>query len=301
MRKRDKQKIKQSKVCKNMFIACSGGKHLASSLARKTGGCSCNLDIEVFPDSELRVRLPKEVKNWDVYFVQSFYEDQIDVNDKLVEILFAAETAKELGAKNIYLIAPYIAYLREDFRFRKGEAISAKIISKLCKIFKKVYVVEPHLHRFKTFKEFFPNAKRISLSEEIYRYIKKNIGKCLLVGPDEESEQWVRPVAKKLKSEYVILEKHRFSPRKVKTEGRSISAEKVVMIDDIISTGNTLLEASKLIKSKKLYFIAAHGIFAEGALKKLNKHSNVIVSNTIPTKVSYLDCTSAIAKEIKLN
>jgi ribose-phosphate pyrophosphokinase len=299
--RRNKGKNKRKKVCKNMFIACSGGKHLASSLARKTGGCSCILETEIFPDSELRIRLPKEVKNWDVYFVQSFYKDQHDVNDKLVEILFAAETAKELGAKNIYLIAPYLSYLREDFRFREGEAISAKILSKLCKIFKKVYVVEPHLHRLKTFKEFFPNAQKISLSEEIASYIKKNIGKCMIVGPDEESEQWVKPIADKLKTEYVILEKHRFSARKVKTEGRNISADKVVIIDDIISTGNTLIEASKLIKAKKIYFIAAHGVFAEGALKKLNKHGKVIVSNTIPTKVSDIDCTSAISKVIKLN
>jgi len=267
------KKNSSSKVCKNMFIACSGGKHLAASLARKAGGCSCVLETEIFPDSELRVRLPREVKNWNVYFVQSFYKSENDVNDKLVEILFAAETARELGAKNIYLIAPYLAYLREDFRFRKGEAISAKILSKICRRFNKVYVVEPHLHRFKTFKEFFPNAIRVSLENEVSGYIRKKIGKCMLVGPDEESEQWVKPVADKLKIQYVILEKHRFDARKVKTEGRSISADNVIIIDDIISTGNTLIEASKLIKSKKVYFLAAHGAHRQRDTCKLRDTS----------------------------
>jgi len=287
-------------LCKNMFIACSGGKHLASSLARKAGGCSCVLESEIFPDSELRIRLPKEVKMWDVYFVQSFYPDEKDVNDKFVEVLFAAETAKELGAKNIYLIAPYLAYLREDIRFRKGEAVSAKILAKLCKIFKKVYVVEPHLHRLKTFGEFFPNAKKISISNEVSSYIKKNIGECLLVGPDGESEQWVKPIAEKLNAKYVILEKHRLSPRKVKTKGKKVSAEKVVIIDDIISTGHTLIEASKLIKTKKLYFIGMHGLFSENAIPMLKRKGKVIVSNSIPTKFSEIDCSSALAKEINL-
>ena len=282
-----------------MFVACSGGKHLAQKLARKAGGCSCVLESEIFPDSELRIRLPREVKTWDVYFVQSFYPDEKDVNDKFVEILFAAETAKELGAKTIYLIAPYLAYLREDIRFRKGEAVSAKILAKLCKIFRKVYVVEPHLHRFRSFKEFFPNAQKISITEEVSLYIKKHIGKCLLVGPDDESEQWVKPIAEKLNLEYVILEKHRLSPRKVKTKGNTVSSDKVVVIDDIISTGDTLIQASKLIKTKKLYFIGMHGLFSENALSKLTKLGKVIVSNSIPSKVSEIDCSSALAREIK--
>ena len=78
----------------------------------------------------------------------------------------------------------------------------------MCKIFKKVYVVDPHLHRLKTFAEFFPNAKKISLSKEMSEYIRSNIGECLLVGPDDESEQWVKPVADKLGLEYKILDKH---------------------------------------------------------------------------------------------
>ncbi len=283
---------------RKLFIACSGGRHLARSLARKTGGDCCMLESEIFPDTELRVRLPNDVKNWDVYFVQSFYAEKHDVNDKLVETLFAAETAKELGAKNIYLIAPYLAYLREDVRFRKGGAISAKILAKLFRIFKKVYVVEPHLHRFKSFSEFFPNAVKVSLSEETASYIKKNIGKCLLVGPDRESEQWVAPIAKKLDLEYVVLEKKRINPRKVKIMGRRISSDKVVIIDDIISTGRTLLEAGRLVKAKKIYFIAMHGLFSEGALGKLKKKGKVVVSNTVPSVASKIDCSRKIAKKI---
>ncbi len=293
------EKRGKKKVSKRMVIACSGGRHLVKSVAEKIGARYCILETEIFPDTELRIRLPREVKNLDVYFLQSFYKNENDVNDKLLEVLFAAKTAKELGAKNIYLIAPYLSYLREDIRFRKGEAISARIFADLLGIFKEVYVVEPHLHRFEKLSQFFPNAKKVILTDELALYIKKNIGKCLLVGPDMESVKWVSPIAKKLNLEYLILKKHRFSSRKVKVVGRKkLSAEKVVMIDDIISTGYTLIEASKSIKTKKLYFISAHGLFPEKALSKLRKRGKVIVSNTIPSSVSKIDCSSALAKVI---
>ncbi len=281
-----------------LFVSCSGGNHLTKEIAKKAKGKYSELETERFPDSELRIRITESVKGKKVYFVQSFYKEKNDINDKLVEVLFAAETALELGAKKVYLIAPYLAYLREDARFRKGEVISAKILSRMCKIFKKVYVVEPHLHRFKSFDNFFKNAVRVSLAEEVSEYIKKKIGDCLLIGPDKESEQWVGPVAKKLGLEYKILSKTRYSSRKVKTQGKKSKAKKIVIIDDIISTGGTLVEASKLIKADKIYFVAAHGLFSENALKKLKKYGKTIVSNTIPSKASKLNCVDAIVRKL---
>jgi len=288
-------------MAKEVIVACSGGKHLGRSIARKIKGRYCELVVERFPDSELKVRLGCDVKGKRVIFVQSFYKTlEGDINDKFVELLFAVYTAKELGARRVDLIAPYLAYLREDHRFEKGEAVSAKILVKLFKVFNKVYVVEPHLHRYKNFKELnFPNAVRVDLGEEFVEFIKKKIGNCTLVGPDEESRQWVEPVAKKLKTDYFILKKKRFSSRNVKVKGKKIKNEKIVIIDDIISTGNTLIEASKLVRGKKVYFIAAHGLFAENALEKLKRVGKVIASNTIPSKVSKIDCVRAIVRKIK--
>lgn len=288
-------------MVKEVIVGCSGGKHLGRSIARKIKAGYCELAVERFPDSELKVRLGCEVKGKRVIFVQSFYKTKEgDVNDKFTELLFAAYTARELGARRVDLVAPYLAYLREDHRFEKGEAVSAKILVKLFKIFNKVYVVEPHLHRHKSFKELnFPNAVRIDLSKEVARFIKKKIGDCILVGPDEESKQWVEPVSKKLKIDYQILKKKRFSSRDVKVKGKRIKNDKVVIIDDIISTGNTLVEASKLVRGKKIYFIASHGLFAEHALEKLGQIGKVIVSNTIPSKVSKIDCVNAIVRKVK--
>jgi len=284
---------------KRLIIACSGSKHLGKAIAKKSKSQYAEIKSEVFPDSELKIKIP-DVKNKEVYFIQSFYPDKSNINDKIIEILFAAQTAKKNGAKKLFLIAPYMPYLREDKRFEKGESISAEIMAKLFGFFNKVYVVEPHLHRFKKLKNFFPNAKKISLTEGISDYIKNNIKKqCILLGPDQESEQWVKPIAKQLNTKYYILNKKRLHSRKVVIKGKKILHDNVIIIDDIISTGHTLIEASKLIKAKKIYFIAAHGIFSEDALRKLNKKGKVIVSNTIPSSKAKIDISTLISKIIK--
>jgi len=284
----------------SIIIACSGGKHIGRSIARKAKCDYAELIADRFPDTELKIRLPVDVKRKNVYFVQSFYPSEKDINDKLVEVLFAAYTAKELGARRVILIAPYLAYLREDKRFERGEAISAKILRKLFRVFNRVYVVEPHLHRFRNFSQFFPNAIHISLREEVAEYIKKNVKRdFILVGPDSESEQWVEPVAHKLKARYIILSKKRFSARKVKVSGKQIKNEKAVIIDDIISTGQTLIEASKLIKAKEVWFIGMHGLFSENALSKLRRKGKIVVSNSIPSSASKLDCSNILSQLIR--
>jgi len=284
-----------------LVLGCSGGKHIARRIARKAGADYGEVFVERLPDTELRIRLGKNVRGKRVYFVQSFYDsNKNDVNDKLIELMFAARTAKELKARKIFLIAPYMAYLREDKRFEKGEVVSAKILADMFRMFERVYIVEPHLHRFKRFDEFFPNAQRVRLFHEVLNYIKKNVkGGVVLVGPDSESEQWVVPVAEELRVNYFILKKKRFNPKKVKVKGEKIVAKNVVIIDDIISTGNTLLKAAKLVKAKKIYFIGMHGVFSDSALSRLKKKGVVVVSNSIPSSTSKLDCTDVLAKRMK--
>ena len=282
-----------------IIVGCSGAKYIAKKIAKGIKASYGEIVLERFPDSELKIKIP-DVKGKEVYFVQSFFKEFNDVNDKLIEVLFAAYTAKELGAKKINLIAPYLAYMRQDTRFHKGEAVANRILVKLFRIFDKVYAIEPHLHRLKSFKEFFPNAKKISLDVEVADFIRKKIKKdYVLVGPDMESEQWVKAIAERLKCDYVILEKKRFSSRKVRIKGKRTKNKNVIIIDDIISTGHTLIEAVKLVNAEKIYFIAMHGLFAENALKKLNKIGKVVVSDSILSKASKIGCSNAIIQSIK--
>jgi len=287
----------------NLVVACSGSKHITKKIAKKLKASYSELKIKKFPDNELDIQFQKNPKKRNLFLTQSFYGN---INKKIVETLFAAHTAKDLKAKTINLIALYFPYLRKDKRFKSGECISAKVMTKLFSIFNKIYIVEPHQHRIKNIRKLFPNSKRIIIAKDIASYIKnKKIKDAIFIGPDIESKQWVTETTKFLRTKPIILKKQRLGSRKVKIKLQKkikIKDRNIVIIDDIISTGHTMLETIKELKKlkpKKIYCITIHGIFAENALKKLKKYAQVVSSNTIPSKVAKIDVSETIAKQIK--
>ena len=288
-----------------IIIGCSNGKHLAEKIAKKLKAPYSELEVKKFPDGEIKIRFLSNVKGRVVVLVQSFYGA---INDCVVEVIFAAETAKDLGAKKVLLMAPYFPYLRQDKRFKSGECISIEVIGKIMsRYLDKIFIIDPHLHRERTLSDIFSiKNEKLTANPYIADYIKKNIKNPLIVGPDWESYKWAQRVAKKIGCEHVILEKKRYSGRKVKvTLNKKIKIENknIVFVDDIISTGNTIIEAVKNLRklgAKKFNCIAVHGIFVENALEKLRKADvNVVTTNTIPNKVAKIDVSGLIAGALK--
>ncbi|MEK6949783.1 MAG: ribose-phosphate diphosphokinase [Nanoarchaeota archaeon] len=292
-----------------IIIGCSHGKHLAKKITSKLKRSYSEIQIKKFPDGETKIRFLVNLKGQDVALVQSFYGSiNGDVNDCVVEAIFAADTARDLGAKRVFLVAPYFPYLRQDKRFKPGEGISLNIMSGLVdKYFEKVFVVDPHLHREAQLSRIFKiKSNKLTSNPLIADYIKKNIKNPLIVGPDWESYKWARRVAEKIGCEYVILEKVRYSGRKVKvklSKKIELDNKSVVFVDDMISTGNTILEAAKNIRrlgARKFSCVAVHGIFVEGALEKLRKANiNVVTTNTIPNKVAKIDISGVVADALR--
>ncbi len=289
-----------------MLIAgCSNGTHLAGKIARKLKASYSKLRVNKFPDGEIKVRFMSNVRGKEVVLVQSFYGA---INDCIVEVIFAAETAKELGAKKVFLAAPYFPYLRQDKRFKPGQCVSIEVIGRLIsRYFDKVFIIDPHLHRETKLSHLFSiKAESLTSNPYIADYIKKNIKNPLIVGPDRESYKWARKVAEKIKCGHVILKKKRYSGRKVKvTLNKEVNVDNknIVFVDDIISTGNTILESVKNLRklgAKKFNCIAVHGIFVENALEKLRKANvKVVTTNTIPNNVSKIDVSGLIAENLK--
>ena len=287
-----------------LIVSCSHGKHLGSKIAKLLHEKHSNLIVDKFPDDELRVRLDCEVKNKDVLFVQSFYRD---VSDCIVEIILAAETAIELGAKKVSLAAPYFPYMRQDKRFHKGEAISQKIIASLIdRYFDAVYIMDPHLHRENKLEHIFKiKSKKLTANSLIADYIKKNIRNPVIIGPDGESYKWARNVAEMLGVESRILKKKRYSSYNVKVELNKkidLKSKNAVIVDDIVSTGHTILETAKILRklgAKTIYSICVHGLFVNDSLNKLKKaRIKVISTNTVPSKFARIDVSSVIAKSL---
>ena len=288
-----------------LIISCSHGKHLGSLIAKELKKRHSELKVDKFPDAELKIRFNVGLKNKDVVLVQSFYKN---ISDCIIEVILAAQTALELGGKKVILVAPYFPYLRQDKRFHKGEAISQTIVAGLVsKYFDAIFIIDPHLHRKNKLENIFKiKAQKLTANHLIAGYIKKYISNPVVIGPDEESYKWARNVAEILGVESRILKKKRYSSYHVKIKFNKkieLKNKNVVIVDDIISTGHTIIETAKVLRrlgAKKIYCICVHGIFVDDALSKLKKAGiNVISTNTIPNKVARIDVSGVIGESLK--
>ncbi len=288
-----------------LIVSCSHGKHLGYLIAKRLKVKHSNLIVGKFPDDELYVRFDANLKNKLVVLIQSFYKN---ISDCIVEVILAAKTAKGLGAKRVILAAPYFPYMRQDKRFNKGESVSQSIIAGLVdKYFDSVYLMDPHLHRKNKLENIFKiRAKKLTANSLIADYIKKNIKNPVVIGPDEESYKWARNVAEMLGVESRILKKKRYSSYHVEiklNKGIDLSNKNAVIVDDIVSTGNTIFETAKILKNlgaRKIYCICVHGIFANNALNKLRKAKiNVVSTNTVPSKKAKIDVSGVIGESLK--
>ena len=287
-----------------IIIGLSHGLHLAQKIASRLKEKYSKLEVTHFPDSEIKLKYNVSVKGKTVVLVQSFYGN---VNDCVIETLFAAETARDLGAKKVILVAPYFPYLRQDKRFNPGECVSLRTIAKnIDEDFDEVYIIDPHLHRERTLKHIFKiKSCKLTANGLIEDYIKKKIKNPVIIGPDWESYKWAQKVAEKIGCDFAIMEKKRYSARKVEVKLHkkiNIKDKNLVFIDDMISTGNTLLRAIKAMRklgAKKVTCFAVHGILVENALEKLRKAgATVITSNTIPNKAAKIDVAGLISKSL---
>ncbi len=287
-----------------LLISCSHGRHLGHLIAKKLRFKHSILKVDKFPDDELHIMFDTKLTNENVILIQSFYKN---ISDCIVEVILAAKTTRELGAKRIDLVAPYFPYLRQDKRFHKGEAVSQRIVLGLMdKYFDAIYIMDPHLHRKNKLEDIFKiQAKKLTANSLIADYIKKNIKNLVIIGPDEESYKWAKSVAEMLGVESRILKKKRYSSYHVEVKLNKkigLRNKNAVIVDDIISTGHTILETAKVLKklgAKKIYCICVHGIFANKSLDKLKKAEiNVISTNTIPNKVAKIDVSGVIAETL---
>ena len=274
-------------------------------IARKVSNilkCDSSLiSSKSFPDGELLIRLHENPSNRDVFIISSM---ALNPEKRMIETYLAAGAARDHGARRVILLATYMPYLRQDKSFNNYESISAKhVMSMMVSIFDKVLVIDPHLHRINSLKEYSSKAGEISSNKIVADFLKKMKGDFTIIGPDEESDQWTKDIAKLLGKKVHVLIKNRSSSYNVKVSGDNFKlTENVVVIDDIISTGNTISESLKLIKkrgAKKITCIGIHGILAGDAAKKITKYARLITTNTIPSKYSKIDISPLLAEKIK--
>ncbi len=284
---------------------CGNSTPIAKKLARRLKVPYSKLTVSSFPDGDIYLRYNKDVKGKKVVLVQSF---QPHSNVSLFTLLFATQTAKDLGAKKVILVAPYLAYMRQDKRFNPGEAINSKIMAKhLNMCIDKIITIDPHLHRYKSLKDIFTiQTKKLTANSVIAKYIKNNFKNVAIIGPDWESYQWADKIAKVVECESSCFEKTRFSSRKVSVKmvkEINLKNKNVIIVDDIISTGHTIAEAAKKAKklgAKSVTAIGVHGLFVEGlGLLRKAGVSKIVTTNCIEHRTNAIDVTELIVEEVK--
>jgi|SRR3989344_1988147 len=285
-----------------IIIGFSKSDKLAKSVAKKLKIKYSCLKIKKFPDKETYLKFTTDVKNKTVILFRTLNNP----DEKIIELLFAAYTAKDLGAKKVILVVPYLSYMRQDKRFHFGECISNKVIAELFKIFDNIITVDPHLHRIKNLRILFKNSAVINANSIISDYIKNKIKDAVIMGPDAESYQWAGEIARNIGYNAVVLNKKRYNSEKVRIilhDPKIIKDKNIVIIDDIISTGHTMIETVKQAKkygAKSIACICIHGIYAENALAKLKKlKANVVSTDTIMSETSKITVADLISKELK--
>jgi ribose-phosphate pyrophosphokinase len=242
---------------------------MASSLRTEASA----LVLHRFPDGESLVRLDTDVAGRDVVMVASFCRP----DEKTLALLFAADTARDLGASRVLLAAPYLAYLRQDKRFHPGEAVTSRsFASLLSSAFNGIVTVDPHLHRYRALGEIYRvPARTVHAAPSIAAWIKGHVERPLLVGPDAESAQWVEEVARGVDAPFVVLAKTRHADRDVEVslpEARHWLDRQAVLLDDIISSAATMIEAVHSARRAGLaapWCIGVHALFAAGAYEAL--------------------------------
>lgn len=277
---------------------------LAKNIVERTKFEYGDLSIREFPDKESFVQIFTEVKNKEVIVLCGLDKP----NKKIAPLIFLADLCKDLGAKRVKLVAPYLGYMRQDARFNPGEAItSASFAKMISNYFDSGITIDPHLHRYESMDQIYKFPfKVLHAAETLSTWIRTNIEKPILIGPDIESTQWVKSVAKKARVPFLILHKTRRGDRNVEISVPDVEKYRKhtpVLVDDIISTARTMIGTVKHLDAagmQKTICIGIHAVFAGDGYEALRNSgvADVITCNTIRHRTNKIDISEIIAKEL---
>ena len=288
------------------FTVIGGGasKDLAKRLARKLKAVYIQTETKIFPDGESKVTLGKIPKKSVILVVQSTYPP-VDTN--LLQVLSIISQVRKISSRT-FAIIPYMGYARQDKQFLSGEVITMSVVAKMLQSAgaKKVIVVD--IHSNTALNHFNIPTENVSAIPELANYFKKlNLKNPLVVSPDMGGSSRSKKFASLLKTDFIVLKKHR--DRKtgsvsIQTAKMDVQGKDLILVDDIISTGGSIIKAAQFLKKqkcKRVFVACTHGLLVEGAEKKIRKAgvSRIISTNTIPGNTSKVDVSGILAKSVQ--
>jgi len=285
-----------------VLIAVPGCEDHAHRLGTRLGVDVLVPELRQFPDGELYVRMPRERVDDSVAIVGNLS------TENFLRVAFLAGTARDLGALKVGLVAPYLAYMRQDSVFNPGEGVTQRYFAKLVSsCVDWLVTVDPHLHRVHSLEGIYEIPTTIARAAPVIaRWIAGEVAKPVLVGPDAESKQWVAAVAESCGAPFVILEKTRRGDRDVSVSAPdyAFNGHTPVVIDDIVSTGRTMVEATRMLRaagSAAPMCVAIHAVFADAVQDALVAAgaSGIVTCDTIPHVSNRICVADPIADAVR--
>ena len=291
-------------MSKLSVISGKTSENLAKELSKKIKANLVKSEIRVFPDGESKITLIGKISKKKSIVLQSIYPP-VDTN--LVQVLSLITKAKE-NSSEVIAVIPYMGYARQDREFLPGEIVTMKVLGKLFKSAGASKIIVVDIHSSIGLKHFSIKTKNVTAIPDLVGFFKKlSLKNPLIVSPDQGGKERAKEFAKEFNSDYIALEKTRDRKTgKVKIKTKNLEEVKnrdLILVDDIISTGGSIIKATQFLKKqkcKKIYVACTHALLMNDAEKKIKKAgvTSIISTNTIPGKTSKVDISKTIAKAI---
>ena len=263
------------------------------------------IERHTFPDGESLVRVPPCSTN------TVLYAGLDHPNAKILDLCFAASTARGQGAQTLALIAPYLPYMRQDKAFQVGEAVSQRIFCDLLSGYvDAVVTVDPHLHRVRSLAEVFPRLRTQSVSASACvahairsRFDARDI---VIIGPDEESAPLIQGVADTAQCAWMVGTKHRHGDRDVTLslpDRSDLSGKIAVIFDDVISSGTTICAVSQAAidaGAAAVHAYTTHALFNEADEGRMRNAgvASIISCDSVPHATNGIALASVLAEAV---
>ena len=287
-----------------LLLAFDDEQRAAQALAQALGVPWALVQRHRFPDGESKLRLPPHLPA-EVLLLRGLHHP----HDKLVELLITLPAARELGARRIVLVAPYLAYMRQDMAFTPGEAVSQRhIAALLASQVDGLITVDPHLHRIASLDDVMPGCRNLALTAAplLGAWVAQRVPGALLLGPDEEALQWVAAAGLAHGLDHAVCHKQRLGDRDVRVALPDVPlrGRAVVLMDDVASTGRTLVEAATAVLAAGAASVdvaVTHALFVGDALAQLQATGvrHVWSSDAVPHATAVVPITPLLAAAVR--
>ncbi len=282
-----------------MFVFCNKkSEALAKEVVKATGAQLGEKEVKVFPDGETYVRILTKVTGKKAVVIHTTKN-----NDDLIELLFTLSALRDCGAHAVVCVIPHILYQRQDEAFKEGEAVSAKVILNIINRYAdEIITVNAHFFD-EGGKSSFGGVKVLNLDAfPLLGEHFKNVPDLAIIAPDEGAMHYAEAAGKAIGCPHDYLIKKRIDGETVEMQPKAldIKGRNVVILDDIISTGGTMIKAAEMLKkqgAKSVRIGCVHGLFTKGV--DIFGKLDVVCTDSLPTKLSKVSLAPILIKALK--